>query len=129
MEGETPDVIGRGTLNGINCVENPRDLATIHEALRRWPKRWRGQPDAMKDAVVQDVDAGRRAARAIMDDAQDAETTLAAADRIFTAARVHLMIEAQNQSDEHLAVETDKKNAPSVQVNVVQVNGDSFRNV
>ena len=123
------NVTGRGGLS-LNCAENPRDLSTIHEAMRRWPKRWRGQTEEMKDAIVQDVDAGRKAARSTLDNAEEPELALQAIDRINTAARVHLMIEAQVQADDHAEAKAPVSvTGDGNTINVVQVVGGCFRNV
>lgn len=88
-------------LRGLDCVGNPRDAGMVNEAIRRWPKRWRGQTPEMKEAIVADLDAGRRKARELMDEAAEPETALSAIGALNACARSQIAIEAQEQSDDH----------------------------
>lgn len=101
---EPQNVGGRGELSALDCAETPRDIATIHEAIRRWPKRWTGQTPEMKAAIVRDLDAGRAKMRLIMDHAHagdEHDRAMQAMDRLTTAVKTHLMIEEQQQRDTH----------------------------
>lgn len=109
MEGE--NVTGRGKLQGLSCQDNPRDAGLINEAVRRWPKRFRRLEQSQHDAMVADLEAGRKRAREIMDGTKDSEMALTAVDRISTSARALTAIEALGQKDEHHAADNELEEA------------------
>lgn len=96
-----PDLGGRGVLRAIDCVESPRDAAMVHEFYRGHPNALRGLAPDMREAIIADLDAGRKRGREIMDGSEDAETALAGLDRIVTASRAALVIDGQAQADRH----------------------------
>lgn len=72
-------------------MANAKDRAALREAIKRWPKRWRGLTDEFKAECVDGLREAMRVARHEGD-----------ANAIAGIVRTAAMIEGQNQADEHL---------------------------
>ena len=81
---------------------DPKDQALVRQALKRWPKRWRGLDDKKKDAFVEGLVEAHDTARALMNGAIDPKDQLDAASLVLSAVKTAAALEAQNQADEHL---------------------------
>ena len=80
-------------------MTNERDRGCVRKAIARWPKRWRGVTDELKDAIVQDL----KVARLEVDEIQEIDKRVAA--RVSIAKTV-VAIESQTQADDHLQHKT-----------------------
>ncbi len=96
-----PSASGGDRFNAIDPTD-PKDQALVRQAVKRWPKRWRGLDDAKKDKFVEGLEEAHDTARAIMKGAIDAKDQLNAAGLVLSAVKTAAIIEAQNQADEHL---------------------------
>jgi len=96
-----PSASGGDRFNAIDPAD-PKDQALVRQAVKRWPKRWRGLDDAKKDKFVEGLEEAHDTARAIMKGAIDAKDQLDAAGLVLSAVKTAAIIEAQNQADEHL---------------------------
>ena len=96
-----PSAQGGAKFNAIDPTD-PKDQALVRQAVKRWPKRWRGLDDAKKDKFVEGLEEAHDTARAIMKGAIDAKDQLNAAGLVLSAVKTAAIIEAQNQADEHL---------------------------
>jgi len=111
------DQIAPGRDKSIDATD-PKDQALIREAVKRWPKRWRGLTDSFKDSIVDDlVHAGEIARNMVEVD------PAAAVDRIVSIARTAIAMEGQVQADEHLDNKNQREDEGKglQQVAVVQV--------
>lgn len=93
---------GGATLLGLDLT-NPKDQAMVRQAIKSWPKRWRGLSDAKKDRFVEDIEIGSDIAREIAQNSEDPDLKLKAVMCLHSGARTVGMMEGQNQADEHLA--------------------------
>jgi len=71
----------------------------LNEALRRWPKRWRGLDDDTKTEFVVGLKEANQTARAHL---QDPDRGLDAAKAVAQIVGVATKIEAQIQADDHV---------------------------
>lgn len=86
---------------------DPKDQALVRQAMKRWPKRWRGLDDAKKDKFIAGLEEAHDTAREVMRSSVEVRDQLSAAGLVLSAVKTAAMIEAQHQADEHL----DDKNA------------------
>jgi hypothetical protein len=101
-----PSASGGAQFNAIDPAD-PKDQALVRQAVKRWPKRWRGLDDAKKDKFVAGLEEAHDTAREIMRGAVDPKDQLDAAGLVLSAVKTAAIIEGQNQADEHL----EEKNA------------------
>ena len=95
----TPNVSGRGSNLSLD-MNDCKDRGMLNEALRRWPKRWRGLNDETKDELVEGLKEANRVARAQL---TDPDSSLDAAKTVAQIVGVAARIEGQNQADDHHA--------------------------
>lgn len=88
-------------------MANPKDRAMLHEAIRRWPKRWRGLTDEFKDELAASLRMANETAKELASKG-DPETALEAIKMIPNIVRVGVAMEGQNQADEHLAEKNER---------------------
>lgn len=81
-------------------LTSEKDRALVRNAMRSWPKRWRGLSEEFKEQCVKDLRAAGDTARAMLTDEEKAESAIKAIASIVKTATV---MEAQNQADEHMA--------------------------
>lgn len=93
---------------------NPKDQALIRQAVKRWPKRWRGLDDAKKDSFVAGLVEAHDTARDLMRNAIDPKDQLDAANLVLSAVKTAAVIEGQNQADEHLEDKNARLDAGAV---------------
>jgi hypothetical protein len=108
-----PSAQGGAKFNALDPAD-PKDQALVRSAMKRWPKRWRGLDDAKKDKFVQGLEEAHDTAREIMHGSVDNKDRLDAAGLVLSAIKTAAMIEAQNQSDEHLQDKNDRLDAGAV---------------
>lgn len=73
----------------------------MRTAMTRWPKRWAGLTDEKKDFFAKILgDAAEKAGTALQS-AGDVDTQCKVIGEIASIVRTAVMMEAQNQSDEH----------------------------
>jgi hypothetical protein len=101
-----PTAAGGDRFTSIDPAD-PKDQALIRQAVKRWPKRWRGLDEAKKDSFVAGLAEAHDTAREIMRGAVDPKDQLDAANLVLSAVKTAAIIEGQNQADEHL----EEKNA------------------
>ena len=98
-----------------------RDRGLIRKATRQWPKRWAGLDPAFKARCKQQLEVA-------IDEADNVamsghEGALAEAAKIrLSVVKTAVLMEGQNQSDEHLFHKTDTDGAEKHKVEVVYVN-------
>jgi hypothetical protein len=108
-----PSAQGGAKFNALDPAD-PKDQALVRSAMKRWPKRWRGLDDAKKDKFVQGLEEAHDTAQEIMHGSVDNKDRLDAAGLVLSAIKTAAMIEAQNQSDEHLQDKNDRLDAGAV---------------
>jgi hypothetical protein len=108
-----PSAQGGAKFNALDPAD-PKDQALVRSAMKRWPKRWRGLDDAKKEKFVQGLEEAHDTAREIMHGSVDNKDRLDAAGLVLSAIKTAAMIEAQNQSDEHLQDKNDRLDAGAV---------------
>lgn len=98
----TPSPSG-GASSGLD-LSNVRDQGLARQAMKNWPKRWRGLTEEFKDRCAKQLQIA-------IDEADS--LAMAGPEGIAEAAKIRLsavktaaMMEAQNQSDEHLLHKT-----------------------
>ncbi len=88
---------GAGCALDLTCE---KDRALVRTQLSRYPKRWAGITDDVKDSIVDDLKWARKQARECPGTEFD---PLAGAKVVISVARTLAMIEGQNQADDHHA--------------------------
>lgn len=63
---DDPGLAGRGVLRALDLTD-PKDVAMTHEAIRRWPKRWRSMSEEGRAAIVRGLLQGVTVAENLMD--------------------------------------------------------------
>lgn len=92
--GHNPEKPSGGEFLGLD-PRDPKDQGLIRQAIKHWPKRWRGITDERKARVVDEVFKA-------FDDAEEiTDNPLARGQLRIGAAKTIAMIEGQNQCDEH----------------------------
>ena len=83
----------------------------LNEAIRTWPKRWRG----LSDAVKAELAAGLHEANAVARRELNGESPLEAAKAVAQIVGVAVRMEGQQQADDHHAdnLEVARANAVS----------------
>lgn len=79
-------------------LRTEKDRGLIRQAVKSWPKRWRGMTPEFKDKCIQQLSE----ALAEVDLIEDVDKRVMARTSIVKTAAV---IEGQNQKDEHIEVE------------------------
>jgi hypothetical protein len=106
MSGDDQQIASGGAkLRGLD-PSDPKDQALIRSTISRRPKRWRGISDDVKDEIVTITMKAARASAGMIDSG-DPQLIDSGVRGATSAARTLVMIEGQNQTDEHL----DEKNA------------------
>jgi len=108
-----------GATSGLD-LSNVRDQGLARQAMKNWPKRWKGLTEEFKDRCAKQLQIA-------IDEADS--LAMAGPEGIAEAAKIRLsavktaaMMEAQNQSDEHLLHKTDTDGSEKHKVEVVYVN-------
>ncbi len=94
-----------------------KDRAMTRMAMRRWPRRWRGLTDAVKDEMA----ASLRAANSVaiqLAQSPDPDVALDAAKTIGSIVRTAVAMEGQNQADEHMEAKEDRLDSGKVTENI-----------
>lgn len=116
-----PDVTGRGGLRALDLTD-PKDVAMTHEALRRWPKRWRSMSEEGRSQIVRGLLQGVTVAQNLMDSMQ-AEVQAKGAQLAIGAASVAAQMDRAELTQELALLDrlAPKPQAtPAVTVNVQQ---------
>jgi hypothetical protein len=87
----TPSLSG-----GAIDATNPKDQALIRNAIKEWPKRWRGLTDSFKERCVRDMEWAAEQARLAPDPLEGAKV-------LTSIAKTVVAMEGQQQADDHLA--------------------------
>lgn len=99
---DAPAQIAAGGAGTSLDMASEKDRALIRTAMKRWPKRWRGLTDAHKDSFANGlVVANEAAVKMIADPTHDPDLRLKAISAAASCARTAVMMEGQNQADEH----------------------------
>ena len=94
-----------------------KDRAMTRMAMRRWPRRWRGLTDAVKDEMA----ASLRAANSVaiqLAQSPDPDVALDAAKTIGSIVRTAVAMEGQNQADEHMEAKEERLDSGKVTENI-----------
>jgi hypothetical protein len=81
---------------GAIDATNPKDQALIRNAIKEWPKRWRGLTDSFKERCVRDMEWAAEQARMAPDALEGAKV-------LTSIAKTVVAMEGQQQADDHLA--------------------------
>lgn len=112
----TPIPSGGG---GIDLTD-PKDQALARQAMKNWPKRWRGLTAEFKERCTKQLQIAIDEADSL---AMTGPEGVADAAKIrLSAVKTAVMMEGQNQSDDHLLHKTDADGAERHKVEVVYVN-------
>lgn len=114
-EGYAPITSG-GAASALDLT-NPKDQGLARQAMKNWPKRWRGLTEEFKDRCAKQLQIA-------IDEADS--LALAGPEGIAEAAKIRLsavktaaMMEGQNQSDEHLLYKTTEDGEEKSTIRVV----------
>lgn len=119
MDEHTTDTpTGTGGPDDSGGIEggNVKDQALMRQAMKNWPRRWRAITPEKKDKWLADMERAKDAAVGLVHD-PDADTALKAIGAVVSATKTLVMMEAQNQADDHAELRAAK---PDVQVNINQ---------
>lgn len=94
-----------------------KDRGLVREAMKRWPKRWRGLTDAVKDELAASLRAANSVAITLAQ-SDDPQVALDAAKTITSVVRTAVAMEGQNQADEHLEAKEERLDAGKATENV-----------
>lgn len=116
MEAQTTPIPSGGEPTALD-MGNERDRGALRQAIKNWPKRFRGITDARKDRWLNDLDEARDKARGVVMDIDPVEGVKA----IVSIVKTELAMELANQKDEHVAAGVGagatvniQQNAPAV---------------
>ena len=98
-------------------MTNPKDRAMLHEAIRRWPKRWRGLTDEFKDELAASLRTANETAKALAASG-DPELALEAVKMIPGIVRTGVAMEGQNQADEHQQAKEERLDSGKATENI-----------
>lgn len=107
---EDTDSGGRGKELSLD-MSSSKDRALLNQAVKSWPKRWRG----LSDAVKAELAAGLHEANAVARRELNGESPLEAAKAVAQIVGVAVRMEGQQQADDHHAdnLEVARANAVS----------------
>ena len=94
-----------------------KDRGMARMAMRRWPRRWRGLTDAVKDEMA----ASLRAANSVaiqLAQSPDPDVALDAAKTIGSIVRTAVAMEGQNQADEHMEAKEERLDSGKATENI-----------
>lgn len=97
MEGETT-AIAAGGAGTVLDMSNGQDRGLVRQTIANRPKRWRGVSEAVKDQCILQLKIAMEEVGAIDDQAERVKARC-------SIAKTLVMIEGQNQKDEHVALE------------------------
>lgn len=112
---DTPTPSG-GASSGLDLT-NPRDQGLARQAMKNWPKRWRGLTPEFKDRCAKQLQIAIDEADALA--MTGPEGVSDAAKIRLSAVKTAAMMEAQNQSDEHLLHKTTEDGEEKSTIRVV----------
>jgi hypothetical protein len=98
-------------------LTDEKDRGLVREAMKRWPRRWRGLTEAVKEEMA----ASLRAANSVaiqLAQSPDPSVALDAAKTITSVVRTAVAMEAQVQADEHLEAKEDRLDSGKATENV-----------
>lgn len=98
-------------------LTDEKDRGMVREAMKRWPRRWRGLTEAVKEEMA----ASLRAANSVaiqLAQSPDPSVALDAAKTITSVVRTAVAMEGQCQADEHLEAKEDRLDAGKATENV-----------
>ncbi len=93
---------GAGEVFASIDSSNVKDQALIRQAVKNWPKRWRGLTDDFKDKVISGLDIGLEVASRTAKTTESSDFAIRAASAIASIGKTVAMMEKQMQDDEHL---------------------------
>jgi hypothetical protein len=94
-----------------------KDRAMTRMAMRRWPRRWRGLTDAVKDELAESLRMANEAAQRLAAN-DNPEIALEGVKMIPSIVRTGVLMEAQCQADEHLADKNERLDSGKATENV-----------
>ena len=98
-------------------LTDEKDRGMVREAMKRWPRRWRGLTEAVKEEMA----ASLRAANSVaieLAQSNDPTVRLDAAKTITSVVRTAVAMEGQNQADDHLEAKNERLDAGKATENV-----------
>ena len=98
-------------------LTDEKDRGMVREAMKRWPRRWRGLTEAVKEEMA----ASLRAANSVaiqLAQSPDPSVALDAAKTITSVVRTAVAMEGQNQADDHLEAKNERLDAGKATENV-----------
>ncbi len=94
-----------------------KDRAMTRMAMRRWPRRWRGLTDAVKDELAESLRMANEAAQRLAAN-DNPEIALEGVKMIPSIVRTGVLMEGQCQADEHLADKNERLDTGKATENV-----------
>jgi len=99
---DNPQTAAGGAVSALD-PSTEKDRGLMRTAMARWPKRWRGMSEEKKDLFAKILgEAGEKAGTALQT-TTDIDQQCKVIGEIASIVRTAVMMEAQNQSDDHLA--------------------------
>ena len=98
-------------------LTDEKDRGLVREAMKRWPRRWRGLTEAVKEEMA----ASLRAANSVaiqLAQSPDPSVALDAAKTITSVVRTAVAMEGQNQADDHLEAKNERLDSGKATENV-----------
>lgn len=115
--GQPGKIPSGGADSGLDLT-SPADQALARQAVKNWPKRWRGITSDKKEKWVEQLARAGDAAADLVD-SPDPQTRLQAVSAMTSVVRTAAAIEGQNQADEHVADKNERLDAGKATENVV----------
>ncbi len=100
MENTQPIIAAGGTQSALD-MSSEDDRAMVREAMKRWPKRWRGLSDDRKEGFISGLTEAGAVARQHLN-SDDPGVALDAAKAVSSIVKTAVQMEAQIQADDHL---------------------------
>ncbi len=91
---------GVGNSFGSIIPETEKDRGLMREAMKRWPKRWRGLNEKTKDEMAESLRRANEAAALALTECQDPAQVVSITGAIASIVRTAVMMEGQNQTDD-----------------------------